>query len=414
MKIITPKGTKDVLPENAYKWQYIENMIHNVCRTFGYKEIRTPVFEYTELFSRGIGDTTDVVQKEMFTFEDKGGRSITLRPEGTAGAVRSYLENSLYANTQPTKLYYTISCFRHEKPQAGRLRQFHQFGVEAFGSVSPAIDAEIISLAMTFIRKLGIEKITLNINSIGCPECRKAYNQKLTDFFNGKEFCGTCLERLDRNPIRILDCKSPHCQSLATGAPKMLENLCEDCETHFEELKYLLTAMGINYNINSGIVRGLDYYTRTVFEIVSDDIGAQGTVCGGGRYDGLVEELGGNPTPGIGFGLGLERLLMVMDSLGIEILEPEPVQLYIANLGQEATAFAAKAVNDLRNNSIYADMDYMGRSLKAQMKYADKVLAQKVLIIGEQELQDKKAKIKDMKSGAETVISLENIEEAIQ
>ena len=413
MKIITPQGTKDVLPKNAYKWRYVESLIHNVCRSFGYQEIRTPVFEYTELFSRGIGNTTDVVQKEMYTFEDKGGRSITLRPEGTAGVVRSYLENSLYANAQPTKLYYTISCFRHEKPQAGRLRQFHQFGVEAFGSVAPAIDAEIIALAMTFIRKLGIEKLTLKINSIGCPACRKAYNEKLMQFFNGKDFCETCMDRLERNPMRILDCKSPHCQNLAKGAPMMLDNLCAECDEHFKELQRLLAAMEIPYDIDSGIVRGLDYYTRTVFEIVSDDIGAQGTVCGGGRYDGLVEELGGTPTPGIGFGLGLERLLMVLDSLGIEIPESSPMELYIANLGQAATEFTAKVIYKLRNKGIYADMDYMGRSLKAQMKYADKVLAKKVLIIGEQEIQDGRAKIKDMATGEEIMISLENIEEAI-
>lgn len=365
-----PKGTKDVVPEESYKWQYIERTIRKVCDSYGYKEIRTPVFEHTELFERGMGDTTDVVQKEMYTFEDKGGRSITLRPEGTASAVRSYLENSLYAAPQPTKMYYIISCYRYENPQKGRLREFHQFGVEAFGSEKPSIDAEIISLAMTLLNNLGVKGLELNINSIGCPECRKEYNEKLMKYLEKHldKLCITCKERYQKNPLRILDCKHEQCKEIGKNAPILLDNLCNSCKEHFDSLKNYLAHMNIDYNIDPFIVRGLDYYTRTVFEIISKDIGAQGTVCGGGRYDGLIEELGGSPTPGIGFGLGIERLLLILEGQGIEIPQCEPIKVFIANIGEKAEIKAQSLVLALRKHGISAEKNHMDRSLKAQMK----------------------------------------------
>ncbi len=308
------KGTKDVLPKDVYKNQYIEATCLGVAEQFGYKEIRTPVFEHTELFQRGVGDTTDVVQKEMYTFDDKGGRSITLRPEGTAGAVRSYLENGLCNEALPQKVCYNTSCYRYEKPQAGRLREFHQFGVECFGSASPLADAEIIALAKAIFDNLEVKDLSLEINSIGCPTCRAEYHKALKEYFNARkdELCDTCKDRLDRNPMRILDCKSPVCSEIAKDAPVMLDYLCEECKEHFDKVQEYLKAQRIEFNINPKIVRGLDYYTKTVFEFVSDSIGAQGTVCGGGRYDGLVEELGGQKTASLGFGMGLERLMLLM------------------------------------------------------------------------------------------------------
>ncbi|MGE4283349.1 MAG: histidine--tRNA ligase, partial [Clostridia bacterium] len=382
-----PKGTKDVLPNEIYKWHYIETIIRKICDSFGYRELRTPVFEHTELFERGVGDTTDVVQKEMYTFEDKGRRSITLRPEGTASAVRSFLENSLYAAPQPTKMYYLISCYRYEKPQAGRLREFHQFGTEVFGSQKPAADAEVISLAATLLNKLGIKGLELNINSIGCPECRKEYNEILKAYFKQhiNKLCTTCNERYERNPLRILDCKVDNCKHIGKDAPVLLDHICDDCRAHFESLKSYLNNMEIQYNIDPYIVRGLDYYTRTVFEFVSKSIGAQGTVCGGGRYDGLIQELGGQQTPGIGFGLGLERLLITMEAQGIDIPQPNPIKLFIANIGEKAEIKAQSLTYSLRQKDISVEKDYMGRSLKAQMKYADKLGAAYTMVLGEDE-----------------------------
>ncbi len=407
--ITKPRGTEDVLPKDSKLWQYIENTARRVCELYGYKEIRTPVFEHTELFQRGVGDTTDVVQKEMYTFEDKGGRSITLKPEGTATLVRSYIENSLYANPQPTKLSYIIPCFRYEKPQSGRLREFHQFGIECFGASSPATDAEVISLAYMFLSELNLKGIKLNINSIGCPVCKKDYNQKLRAYFEEykDQLCPTCLERLEKNPMRIIDCKSEICSKIAEKAPKMVDYLCEECHTHFEDTKERLDNMGIEYTVNPDIVRGLDYYTKTVFEFVSDCLGAQATVCGGGRYSGLVEELGGKPADGIGFAAGLERLILVLKAQQGDVADIESApQLFVATMGDAAERLAQKLIFDLRCAGVHAEQDLCGRSLKAQMKYADKLSSQYSIVIGDDEIAGNKAILKDMSTGETREVSL--------
>ncbi len=404
-----PRGTKDILPNESYKWQYIENKIHQVCEMFGFKQVRVPTFEYTELFERGVGDTTDVVQKEMYTFEDKGGRSITLRPEGTAGVVRCFLENGLYAKAQPTKLYYIASCFRYEKPQAGRLREFHQFGVEVFGSGEPSVDAEIISVALTLFKQLGIENLTLNINSVGCPSCRSGYNKLLKDYFEDKDLCDTCIERKEKNPMRILDCKGKSCQQISKDAPYIADHLCSECAKHFETVKKHLDSMGIKYQIDKGIVRGLDYYTKTVFEIISNNIGAQGTVCGGGRYDSLVEELGGKPTPGIGFGMGLERTLLVMDKCDIIIPAPKNQDIFIASIGEEADLFCSLLTMKLRQQGIRAERDHLNRSLKAQMKYADKQGFRYAAVIGTNEMDKKMVNLKNLRTGDEKLVAIDDI-----
>lgn len=411
-----PKGTKDVLPEESYKWQYIEKVIKEVCDSYGYREIRTPVFEHTELFERGVGDTTDVVQKEMYTFEDKGGRSITLRPEGTAPAVRSYIENSLYAMPQPIKMFYMTSCYRYERPQAGRLREFHQFGIEAFGTDKPSIDAEIVSLAMELFDRLGIKGLELNINSIGCPECRKAYHQKLKEYLKEyiNDLCPTCHGRYEKNPLRILDCKVDKHKEVIKNAPVLLEYICDDCRQHFEVFKTYLDSMNIDYRIDPEIVRGLDYYTRTVFEFISNEIGAQGTVCGGGRYDGLIEQLGGPPTPGIGFGLGLERLLLTLESQGIKIPQPEPVKIYIANIGEKADIKAQALVHALRKQGISADKDHMGKSVKAQMKYANKLGIQYTMVLGDNEISAGRADLKCMETGETQSVSFDQLAEILK
>lgn len=410
MALITKaiKGTKDVLPKEAYKNQYIEATVLDVAGRFGYKEMRTPVFEHTELFQRGVGGTTDVVQKEMYTFDDKGGRSITLRPEGTAGAARSFLENGLCNEALPQKICYLTSCYRYEKPQAGRLREFHQFGVECFGTSSPLADAEIISLAKTVFDELGIKDLSLEINSIGCPECRVKYHEALREYFSARkdELCDTCKERLDRNPMRILDCKSPVCSEIAQGAPVVLDYLCDDCREHFEAVKKYLTAQNIDFTVNPQIVRGLDYYTKTVFEFVSNSIGAQGTVCGGGRYDGLIEELGGQKTPSLGFGLGLERLMLLMEAQGCEYPEDARPDLFIAALGEKATLKAIDIAKDMRAEGYSCLYDLNSRSLRAQMKYADKLNAKYTIVIGDSEVEEGVAKLKDMQTGEETEIAL--------
>lgn len=410
MAIKAPKGTHDVTPQEAALWQYIEDTARDICKEYGYGEIRLPVFEHTELFQRGVGDTTDVVQKEMYTFNDKGGRSITLRPEGTAGVVRAYLENNLYANVQPTKLFYLLSCYRYEKPQAGRLREFHQFGVECFGARGPAVDAEIISVAHELFQRLGLSDIALHINSIGCPKCRAEYNRKLQAYFEKRkdELCETCRDRLYKNTLRILDCKSPVCQEIAKGAPLIIENLCEECEEHFEKLQEYLKIMNIEYQIDPYIVRGLDYYTKTVFEFVSNQIGAQGTVCGGGRYDGLVEELDGAPTPGIGFALGLERLILLLHNVGIT-KEPEPLDLFLVALGEKADLYVQKFVYDLRKSGVSCDRDYLSRSFKAQMKYANKIGCNYIIVIGDDEITQDTGKLKNMATSEETEIRLSDI-----
>lgn len=411
MALITKaiKGTKDVLPKDVHKNQYIEATALDIASKFGYKEIRTPVFEHTELFQRGVGDTTDVVQKEMYTFDDKGGRSITLRPEGTAGAVRSYLENGLCNEALPQKVCYLISCYRYEKPQAGRLREFHQFGVECFGSASPLADAEIIALAKSLFDTLCVKDLSLEINSIGCPTCRAEYHKALKEYFSSRkdELCDTCKSRLDRNPMRILDCKSPICHEIAEGAPVVIDYLCDECKEHFENVQKYLKAQNIEYTINPQIVRGLDYYTKTVFEFVSNSIGAQGTVCGGGRYDGLVEELGGQHTPSLGFAMGIERLMLLMEAQGCEFPEAEKPDLFIVALGEKATLKAVEIAKDMREEGFSALLDLNQRSVRAQMKYADKLGAKFNVVIGDNEVEAKTAKLKNMQTGEETEINLD-------
>ena len=402
-----PKGTEDLLPGESYRWQYLEKKFKNVCDNFGYSEIRMPTFEHTELFERGVGDTTDVVQKQMYTFLDKGGRSVTLRPEGTASVARSFLQNNIYAQPMPMKAFYNIPCFRYENKQKGRLREFHQFGVEVFGAEKPTIDAEVISLAITFLERVGLKDLTVHINSIGCPECRKKYNEALKDFLRPKldRLCGTCRERFERNPLRILDCKSEICQNEAKGAPVLLDYLCDDCREHFEMLQKNLKLLGIGYEIDNGIVRGLDYYTKTVFEIISGPF----TVCGGGRYDGLVEEFGGEPTPAIGFGLGIERLLIRLDELGVEIPKENNIDLYIVPLGERAGEYAQKLVYDLRKCGINTDTDHMGRGLKPQMKYANKIGAENTLVLGDNEIDSGIFKIKNMSTGEQTEVKRDEL-----
>lgn len=411
MALITKaiKGTKDVLPSEVYKNQYIEATCLTVAENFGYKEMRTPVFEHTELFQRGVGDTTDVVQKEMYTFDDKGGRSITLRPEGTAGAARSFLENGLSNEALPQKICYLTSCYRYEKPQAGRLREFHQFGIECFGATSPLADAEMIALAKQIFDELGVKDLHLELNSIGCPTCRAEYHKALKEYFASRvdELCDTCRDRLDRNPMRILDCKSPVCSETAKDAPVVLDYLCDECKEHFEKTKSYLDAMNIEYIVNPQIVRGLDYYTKTVFEFVADSIGAQGTVCGGGRYDGLIEELGGQHTPSLGFAMGLERLQLVMEAQGCEFPEPSRPDLFIVAMGDKATLKAVEIAKDMRDEGYSVVYDLNGRSLRAQMKYADKINAKYNVVIGDNEVDTKSAVLKDMATGEQSDISLE-------
>ncbi len=409
------KGTLDLLPNESYKRQFVEHTCLEIAQNFGYKEIRTPVFEHTELFQRGVGDTTDVVQKEMYTFEDKGGRSITLRPEGTAGVVRSYLEHGLINAPMPQKLCYITSCYRYEKPQAGRLREFHQFGIECFGSAHPSVDAEVISVAQNLFDFLGVRNLKLEINSIGCKECRKEYHKALHSYFESKkeELCGTCLGRLERNPMRILDCKSPVCSAIAKDAPKVTDYLCDDCQAHFDSVQNYLKNMGIDFTVNPTIVRGLDYYSRTVFEFVSTDIGAQGTVCGGGRYDGLVEEVGGNHTPALGFGMGIERLMLLMENQGLPFPEESKCELYIATMGEKANVQAAAMANALRREGMFVEFDVVGRSVKAQMKYANKIGARFTVVIGDSELESGVVKLKNMESGEEQELSLATFESDI-
>jgi len=417
MKLITAlKGTHDILPEEVYKWQYIEEKIKNITERYRYSEIRIPAFEYTELFARGVGDTTDVVQKEMYTFDDKGGRSLTLRPEGTAGVVRSFLEHGMFSDALPKKLYYMITCYRNEKPQAGRYREFRQFGVEVFGAEDPSLDAEIISMAASLLSELGLKNLVVNINSIGCPKCRKAYNDKLREYLRPHydELCDTCKSRFEKNPLRILDCKSEICRKIGENAPVLLDNICEECSEHFEKLKKELEIFGINYVINTSIVRGLDYYTKTVFEITSDSLGAQSTVCGGGRYDGLVEELGGSPTPGIGFAMGLERLLMCMEAENVYMGEPSKADIYVAALGENASDFVSGFVKKLRDEGISAERDYMSRSLKAQMKYANKIGARYSVVIGDNEIETGKANLKNMETGESEELTFDEMKDKLK
>ena len=393
-----PKGTKDTLPDQVYRWHYVEKKFAEICDRYGYREIRTPVFEHTELINRGVGDTTDIVQKEMYTFNDHGGRSLTLKPEGTSPAVRAFVEHKMYAEVQPTKLYYVTPCFRYEKPQSGRLREFHQFGIEIFGTPNMMADTDVICLAHDFLEEMGIRDVTLEINSVGCPECRARYMKALQDFLRPHydELCDTCKDRFERNPMRILDCKSPEDQAIVKDAPEMLDYLCDDCAQAFRDVQEDLTAMGIEYVVNPRIVRGLDYYTKTAFEFVSNSIGAQGTVCGGGRYDNLCEELGGPPIPGVGFGLGIERLLMLMDANGVEIPEPSPVEVFIVTMGDKAKAEGLGLIHTLHREGISAQMDTLARNVKGQFKYAARLNARYTIVIGDEEIEKGVVQFKDM------------------
>lgn len=408
-----PKGTKDVLPQDSYKWQFAESKIREFCRIFNFKEIRTPTFEHTELFLRSIGEDTDVVGKEMYTFLDKADRSITLKAEGTAPVARSFVENSLDALSLPLKMYYITPVFRYEKPQDGRLREHHQFGVEVYGGDTAYLDYEVISLAYEFIRFMGISDLELNINSIGCPECRKEYNKALVEFLNSKKesLCSTCKTRLERNPLRILDCKVPDCKEIVKDAPKIIDYICDDCKAHMKTLERLLRQGGIKYTVNPNIVRGLDYYTKTVFEFVTNSLGAQGTVCGGGRYNNLVESVGGKPTPCVGFGMGLERLLMLMNALGIEIEDKNHPEIFVACQSEEYIDYCLNFVSRLRKSGISAEMDFTGKSLKSQMKYANKIKAEYVAVIGGDEINSGKIALKRMCDGQIINTDIDNIAE---
>lgn len=402
-----PKGTKDILPDEVFKWQYIEGKVKKIFENTGMKEIRVPVFEHTELFSRGVGETTDVVQKEMYTFEDKGGRSITLRPEGTAGVVRSYIENGMASMPTPIKLWYEMAMYRYENVQKGRLREFRQIGTEILGTSSYLADVEAIMLGVRIFEELNIPNVKLNLNSIGCPECRKKYQDALREFIrpNLEKYCDTCKTRYEKNPMRILDCKEKRCKEMNQGAPIILDYLCDDCREHFENVKTMLTKLGVDYEIDAGIVRGLDYYTRTVFEFVSEDDGL--TVLGGGRYDGLVKEVGGQDTPAVGFAMGVERLLEVFDRYNKDLVKEKSMDLYFANIGEKANDFATKLVLELRNAGVFVEKDICERSLKAQFKYADKNNAKFVLTLGDDEVEAKKARIKNMQNGEEVEIELD-------
>ncbi len=406
-----PKGTKDTLPDQVYRWHYVEKKFREICDVYGYREIRTPLFEHTELINRGVGDTTDIVQKEMYTFNDHGGRSLTLKPEGTAPVVRSFVEHKMYAEVQPTKVYYITPCYRYEKPQSGRLREFHQFGVEVFGTPSMMADTDVIGIGHDFLKQMGITDVTLEINSVGCPNCRSVYRKALQDFLRPHydELCDTCKDRFERNPMRILDCKSDEDQAIVKDAPEMLDYLCEECSDAFEQVKSNLEAMGIEYKVNPRIVRGLDYYTKTAFEFVSNNIGAQGTVCGGGRYDNLCEELGGPPIPGVGFGLGIERLLMLMDANGVSIPEPEPVKAFIVTMGEEGKKAGLALLRQLHEKGVSAQMDTLERNVKGQFKYAARLNSAYTVVIGEDELSRGVVQVKNMEEHEQSEMTAEEL-----
>ena len=411
MLTTAPRGTKDILPAEVAAWRYLEGVMRRVCADYGFKEIRTPIFEHTELFARGIGDTTDVVEKEMYTFTDRGKRSLTLRPENTASAVRAFIEHKLYAEQAATKLFYIGSMFRYDRPQAGRYREFHQFGVEALGPAGPNIDAEIILLAVQILKKLGLKDLRLKINSVGCPKCRPLHRDKLQAFFRPHfdELCGDCQSRFERNPLRLLDCKNHKCQELGQGAPSLEECLCEECREHFAQLKELLTAAGVAYEVDHNLVRGLDYYTKTAFEIQYAPLGAQSAVAGGGRYDGLVKEVGGPETPGIGFAMGMERVLLALESQGLLPAETPGVDVYAVCPQKELFAEAFRTVIALRGAGISAEYDLFGRSMKAQMKAANKAGARFVLIFGEEEAARGQVVLRDMATSGQREIALTDI-----
>lgn len=406
-KVQRPKGTADVIPAQAHIWHYVEQLVAEVAHLFGFEEVRTPTFEHTELFLRGVGDTTDIVQKEMYTFQDKGDRSITLKPEGTAGVVRAYLENGIIGQGAPFKCYYITPVFRYEKPQAGRFREHHQFGVECFGTDSYKADAEVISLVYTFLSRLDIKSI-VRLNSIGCPKCRPEYSQKLKAYFEAhkEKLCDTCLERLEKNPMRIIDCKSPVCSEIAKGAPRTMDNLCPECHDHFAGVKSLLNQLEIPFELDPNIVRGLDYYTKTVFEFIGIGLGSQSTICGGGRYDGLVEELGGPATPGIGFGCGLERLIMTAQASGHQFPPEYAPQLVLVAADPAGEALCATMAFGLRQQGVSVETDLCNRSVKAQMKHADRLGCAYTMVLGETEVNSSTATLKNMKTGEGREIAL--------
>ncbi len=408
MNISTPKGTKDIFGSEVESWQLLETEIRKLCGQFHIGEIRTPIFEHTEIFTKGSGDTTDIVQKEMYTFTDKGNRSITLKPEVTPGVARAFLVNKLYAGVQPTKLYYISPCFRYEQPQDGRQRQFHQFGIECFGSYSPAADAEVISLAYELFRRLGVKNTELHINSLGGEQCRKVYNTKVKEFLaqNLDQLCPLCKDRFERNTLRVLDCKVDSCKKIIENAPSVLDCLGEECTEHFKTLKSILTAMEIPFTVDPRIVRGLDYYTRTVFEFVCSDLGAQSTICGGGRYDNLIEGYGGPKVGGIGFGLGMERLLKALANQDNELKSPEKNLVFIGSSGDKGFIKAQDLIYRLRQQGLSVEGDTLQRSVKAQFKYADKIHAAYAMIIGDQELETGTINVKNMKTGEQNQVPL--------
>ena len=411
-----PRGTKDILPDTVGDWNYVEGEIRELCRRFGYSEIRTPIFEHTELFQRGIGEGTDVVDKEMYTFTDRGERSITLRPENTASAVRAYLQNKLYAQSNLVKLFYIGSMFRYDRPQAGRMREFHQFGVEALGEANPAVDAEVILLAMNLLEGLGLKDLELSINSVGCPKCRSKYRTMLQDFFRDKleDLCEDCRSRFERSPLRILDCKKDSDKPYMADAPKITDCLCEECADHFAKLKELLTSAGISFTHDPRLVRGLDYYTKTAFEIKYPPLGAQSAVAGGGRYDGLIEEMGGNPTPAVGFATGLERLLLALESQNLLPEKNRSVDAYVVALGEAAQAEGFKLLNNLRQQGLSAAMDFAGRSMKAQMKQANKLGAKYSVILGEDEIAEGVVMLRSMEDSSQAKVPMNQVAEKIK
>jgi histidyl-tRNA synthetase len=414
MNLQRPKGTYDLLPGTVEKWQYLEAQARDLCHRFHYKEVRTPIFEHTEVFARGVGETTDIVQKEMYTFKDKGDRSVTLRPEGTAGVVRAFVENKLYGEPDLTKLYYIGPMFRYEQPQAGRQRQFHQFGIEAFGAVDPGLDAEVIALGYTFYKEIGLKDVTVEINSVGTPQIREAFRSKLQAFFAPvkDQMCKDCQTRYDRNPMRLLDCKVD--QKFCEGAPELLEDLDEECRTHFDAVLGYLDAMKIPYQINPRLVRGLDYYTHTAFEFKAAGIGAIDTIGGGGRYNGLVSQFGGPDQSGVGLGLGMERILIVLEAQGVEVPTPKPLDVYLIGLGEAAEKEVTRIVHELRVNGIVAEKDYQGRKMKAQMKSADRTKATYVAILGEDELARGEITVKAMATGDQQAVSINELADWIK
>lgn len=415
MSITRPKGTNDFLPEDTVKWQYVEGILANLAKAYGYEEIRTPMFEATELFLRGVGDTTDIVNKEMYTFEDKGGRSITLRPEGTASTARTYVEHKMHGLPQPIKLWYTGPMFRYERPQKGRFRQFHQFGLEAFGSQDPALDSEIIAFAMTFYQTLGLRGLSVRLNSVGCPKCRGEHKEKLHEALQPvvSQLCPDCQSRFEKNPLRIFDCKNEKCRELVQNAPTILDCLCEDCADHFEKVKGYLSAAEIPYYVDAKLVRGLDYYTKTAFEILLEDIGAQSAICGGGRYDGLIKDIGGNDNYGVGFALGMERVFAAMEAQGIVVPVENKCDVFLVSMGEASKTMLFPLAVSLRREGIGTEMDFGGKSLKSQMKTADRFGAKIVVIVGEDELKQGEAILRDMSDAGQTAVPLEALQEEV-